>query len=39
MNELSDFNNCENLLSVHLNDLGLNFDDKVKDEIIETFDI
>ena len=39
INELADYLNCENLLSVHMNDLGLNFDHKIKDEIVDAFRI
>lgn len=31
--------NCENLLSIHLNDLGVNFNKLLKDEIADLFRI
>lgn len=39
MNELFDYQHCENLLSVHLNDLGLNFNSRIKDDMMELFRI
>lgn len=39
MSEVFDYQNCENLLSVHLNDLGMNFNHKVKEEIVDLFRI
>lgn len=39
MNELFDYQYCENLLSIHLNDLGINFNSRIKDDIIELFRI
>lgn len=37
--ELIDYKFCECLLSIHLNDLGINFDSPIKDEISELFQI
>lgn len=36
-NELVDHELCENLLSVHMNDLGINMNQKIKEEITEIF--
>ena len=37
--DLFDFQFCENLLAIHLNDLGINFNEKTKEEIIDQFRI
>ena len=37
MNELFDYSNCENLLSIHLDDLGINVNQKTKDDIMDVF--
>ena len=37
LNELSDYQKCGNLLSLHMNDLGLNFNSHVSDEIMDIF--
>lgn len=39
MNELIDYKQCENLLSIHLCDLGLNFNKQVHDEVMDVFRI
>ena len=35
--EMVDFENCENLMGLHLNDLGINFNQYLTDEIKEMF--
>lgn len=37
--DLAEYEFCANLLSVHLNDLGLNIDKEKKDEVMDVFQI
>lgn len=39
VNELVEFDQCSNLLALHLNDLGLNFNQEIKDEVQDIFHI
>lgn len=35
--ELSNYKYCGNLLSIHMSDLGINFDEAMKEEIMDSF--
>ena len=35
--ELAEYKNCANLLGLHLNDLGLNFNKHLKDDVKDLF--
>lgn len=37
--DLFEYQYCENLLAIHLNDLGINFNENTKDEISDQFRI
>lgn len=39
LSDLSEYGLCGNLLSVHLNDLGVNHDPHLVEEIIDTFQV